>query len=130
MKYILSVQDDNPLQRISFLMSDMNDQMQRLTSRISHVENDIKQLKEAALNKSLQFAVESIQDTLSGLVYTMKEADYIRTEVKKLLCVDIIYQSQHVCMQLILLTTIQFKIHIFVFIYLNRQNCHRSNLYL
>jgi len=62
-------------------MSEMNDQMQRLTSRISHMENDIKQLKEAALNKSLQFAVEGIQDTLSGLVYALKEADYIHREV-------------------------------------------------
>jgi len=69
-------------------MSEINDQVQRLTSRISHVENEIGQLKEAALNKSLQFAVEGIQDTLSGLVYTLKEADYIRTEVTKLLCLQ------------------------------------------
>ena len=62
-------------------MSDMNDKIQRLTSRIAHVENDIKQIKEAVLNKSLQFAVEGIQNTLNGLVYTLKEADYMRTEV-------------------------------------------------
>ena len=61
--YILTVQDDNPLQSNSFLMSDMNDQIQRLTSRIAHVENDIKQMKEAVLNKSLQFVVEDIQNT-------------------------------------------------------------------
>ena len=62
-------------------MSDMNDKIQRLTSRIAHVENDTKQIKEAVLNKSLQFAVEGIQNTLNGLVYTLKEADYMRTEV-------------------------------------------------
>jgi len=62
-------------------MSDMNDQMEKLSSRIRHVESDIKEMKEAVLNKSLQLAVEGIQNTLSGLVDTLKEADYMQTEV-------------------------------------------------
>lgn len=84
-KYILSVQDD-PLQNILFIMSNMNDELQKLTSRIASLENEMMETKEAVLDKSMKIAVEGIQNTLSGLVDTLKDADYTYTEV--LLCND------------------------------------------
>ena len=85
-KYILSVQGQNDLQNHPLIMTDEK-LMTQLNVRLSAVERDVKTIKDAVNNVSLEEklgrAIENIDNKLEKLIYLQREPqNYTNVEVR------------------------------------------------
>ena len=87
-KYTLSVQGQNDLQNSPLIVTDEK-LMKQLNVRLSTVEKDVKTIKDAVNNVSLEEklgrAIENIENKLEKLadfIYSQREPVYTNTEVR------------------------------------------------